>query len=300
MPATALYAVVVLIWGSSWLGIKFQLGVVPVELSVAYRYMAAAAILWAYCFAARRKLGYGRRDHAFMAAQGFFLFYLNYELFYLAAGRLPSGLLAVAFSTIIVMNIFNGAVFFRHAVDRRIVLAAAAGIAGLVLLFWSEFAELELSGDASIGLALSLAATYCASLGNMLAVRHKMAGVPLVQSNTWGMTYGAGFAFLTALVMGVPLEFDARPLYVGSLIYLALFATVIGFSAYLTLVHRIGADRAAYVTVVFPLVALGLSTLFEGYEWTPPAVAGVALVLAGNLLVLRRRAPLHRQELVEP
>jgi drug/metabolite transporter (DMT)-like permease len=117
------------------------------------------------------------------------------------------------------------------------------------------------------------------------------------------MTYGAGFAFATALIIGVPFEFDARPAYIGSLIYLALFASVIGFGAYLTLVQRIGADRASYVTAVFPLVALGLSTVFEGYEWTPPAVAGVAMVLIGNLLVLRRRPPgnrILRQEAMDP
>ena len=148
---------------------------------------------------------------------------------------------------------------------------------------------MELSRTAMIGLGLSLLATYSASLGNMVSVRHKAREIPVVEANALGMAYGAGFALLFAVGRGVPLTFDWGAGYVLSLVYLALFASVFGFGAYLTLLQRIGADRAAYSSVLFPLVALVLSTLVEGYRWTPLAGIGVALVLAGNLIVLRRR-----------
>lgn len=302
MPAHFLYAATVAIWGSSWLAMTYQLGVVPPEQSIVYRFLLAAAILWGYCLATRRRLRFRGRDHAFMAAQGFFLFAFNYQLFYLAAGMLTSGLLAVAFSTMLLMNIVNGALLFRHAVDRRVLLAGAFGLGGLALLFWPEIAGLEFSRRAALGLALSLLATYSASLGNMVSVRHKAAGIPVVESNTLGMSYGALFSLLLALITGQPLAFDLSPAYVGSLLYLALFASVFGFGCYLTLVQRIGADRAAYATVLFPLVALGLSTLFEGYRWTVVGAAGVVLVLSGNLLVLvagRARRPLPPLQLIE-
>jgi drug/metabolite transporter (DMT)-like permease len=291
MPVTLLYVVVVAIWGSSWLGIKFQLGVVAPELSIVYRFLLAAGILLVFCVVTRRRLRFSRRDHLFFAAQGLTLFSLNYLLFYVAAGYVTSGLLAVAFSTITVMNIGNGALFFHTPTDRRVVFAALAGIVGLGLVYWPEIVGVELSHAALIGLGLSIVATYLASLGNMVSVRHKAQAIPVIEANALGMSYGAGFALLFAIGRGAPFAFDWSAGYVLSLVYLALFASVFGFGAYLTLLQKIGADRAAYSSVLFPLVALGLSTLVEGYRWTPLAAIGVALVLAGNLVVLRRPKP---------
>lgn len=291
MPITLLYALIVAIWGSSWIGITYQLGVVAPELSIAYRFLLSAGMLVVYCAVTRRRLGFGPRDHLFFAAQGLTLFSLNYLLFYVAAGYVTSGLLAVAFATITVMNIANGALFFRTPVDARVVVGAAAGIAGLACVYWPEIVGVELSHAALIGLGLSLLATYSASLGNMVSVRHKARAIPVIESNAIGMAYGAGFALLFALARGAPLAFDMSWGYAVSLVYLALFGSVIGFGAYLTLLQKIGADRAAYSSVLFPLVALGLSTWLEGYRWTPLAAVGVALVLAGNLIVLRRRRP---------
>lgn len=294
MPVTLLYAIVVAIWGSSWLGIRFQLGVVAPELSIAYRFLLSAAILVAFCLATRRSLRFARRDHLFFAAQGLTLFSLNYLLFYWATGHVTSGLVAVVFSTITVMNIVNGALFFGTPVDARVALAAGGGIVGLALVYWPEVSGVELSAAALTGLGLSLVATYSASLGNMVSVRHKALAIPVIEANAIGMSYGAAFALLFALARGTPPAFDLGWGYVLSLGYLALFASVIGFGAYLTLLQRIGADRAAYSSVLFPLVALGLSTVVEGYRWTPLAAIGVALVLVGNLVVLRRPKPARR------
>jgi drug/metabolite transporter (DMT)-like permease len=288
MPIPFLYAITVLIWGTSWYAMELQL-TLPFELAIAYRYVLAAGMLIGYCLVTGRSLRFSRRDHVFMAAQGFLLFGINYVLFYWAANYLVSGLLAVCFSTIVVMNIANAALFFRQRVDPIVALAGALGLAGLGLVFWPELTKLDLSRTAAFGLALSLVATFAASLGNMVSVRHKAFGIPVIESNAIGMAYGALFTFLVVLVRGVPISFDWSLPYVGSLIYLALFASVIGFGSYLTLVQRIGADRAAYSSVLFPVVALAMSTLLEGYRWSLPALLGVMLVLAGNLVVLARR-----------
>ncbi|WP_119460698.1 DMT family transporter [Rhodospirillaceae bacterium SYSU D60014] len=294
MSAGLLYAFTVLFWGTSWFAIELQLGVVAPELSITYRFILSAGMLLLFCVATGRRLRFPLRDHLFMALQGASLFSLNYMLFYEAAAHLASGLLAVCFSTIVVMNIANGALFFRHAVDPRVAVGALFGLVGLGLVFWPEVAGFEFSREAALGLGLSLIATYLASLGNMVSVRHKQARIPVVESNAIGMAYGAALSLGLALGGGAPLAFDWSWTYVLSLIYLALFASVLGFGFYLTLLQRIGADRAAYATVLFPMVALAVSTLFEGYRWTALAAIGVGLVLAGNLLVLvrrRKRAP---------
>jgi drug/metabolite transporter (DMT)-like permease len=289
VPVFVLYFVSVLVWGLSWYAIEMQLGVVAPEVSVAWRMALAAALLLAFCAATGRRLRYPPRDHLFFAAQGLTLFCLNYILFYVAGALLTSGLMAVCFSTVLVMNMANGALFFRQPIDRSVAMGGAIGIAGLVLVFWPEVVGAEVTGRALAGLALSLVGTYSASLGNMVSVRHKRAGIAVIESNAIGIAYGALFCALFALAHGSSFVIDSTLRYLSGLVYLSVFATVVGFGCFLTLLQRIGADRAAYATVLFPIVALGVSTVVEDYRWTWPAAAGVVLVLIGNVLVLLRK-----------
>jgi drug/metabolite transporter (DMT)-like permease len=282
-----LYVITVLIWGTSWYAMEYQL-VIPFELAILYRFALATAMLVGYCLITGRSLRFSGRDHLFMSAQGFFLFGINYVLFYWAADYLISALLAVCFSTLIVMNLVNGAIFFRTPITARAVIAAFLGIGGIALIFWPEIAQSEISTDAMIGLALSMVGTYSASLGNMVTVRHKDAKIPVVESNAIGMAYGTLFVLLLVLVRGIPITFATDAGYLISLFYLALFASVIGFGSYLTILQRLGADKAAYTSVLFPVVALAVSTWLEGFVWTWLAIIGLLLVISGNLLVLMR------------
>jgi drug/metabolite transporter (DMT)-like permease len=290
-----LYLATVAIWGSSWLGIKLQLGVVPPEVSVLYRFIVAAALLLAWCRLRGLSLRFTWRQHLAIAAVGVPLFSLNYVVFYIATAYLTSGLVAVTFSTITVMNIVLGTVLIGSPIRPRVAVGALFGLGGLSLVFWQDLAAFDTGSDGLIGLGLSLIATAFASLGNIASARNQMAGIPVIQGNAIGMAYGALCTLIVILMRGAPFAFDASPLYIGGLLYLAVVATIIGFGCYLTLLGRIGADRAAYTSVVFPLVALGLSTLFEGFEWTGPALIGVGLIVAGNVIVLakvgRRAAP---------
>ena len=281
----------VAIWGTSWYAMRYQIGQVPELQSIAYRFLLASAILILWCFITRRRLRFGWRDHLFCAIQGTTLFWFNYLLFYIAASRVSTGLLAVCFSTIVVMNIALGAIFFGTRAERRVWIGALLGVGGLGLVFLPEILGVEFSRAHLEGLVLSLVATFSASVGNMVSVRHKRAAMPVVESNALGMGYGALLGLAAAGLFSSPYRFDWQPTFLLSLAYLAFFASVIGFGSYLTLVQRIGADRAAYASVLFPLLALLLSTLFEGYRWTLLAGLGILLVLAGNLLVLLRPKP---------
>ncbi len=292
LPVWALYVITVAIWGSSWYGIKEQLGVVAPTVSLAYRFFLAAAILWLFCAVTRRSLRFPRSSHVWMAMQALCLFCGNYILFYYAGFHVVSGLLALCFSTIPLMNVLNAALFLRHPVDRSVIVPSLVSLAGLVLVFLPEFMDKGLGSAPLIGFALSMLATYLASLGNVLSVQLKNVNVPVVQANAWGMTYGGLFCTLFALVSGATFNYDPRTSFTVSLVLLAVFASVIGFGTYLTLVQRIGAGRAAFSSVLFPLVALSISTVFEDHHWTALAGAGVVLVLSGNLiLLLRRRIP---------
>ncbi len=288
MSNTMLYLITALIWGSTWLAITFQLGSVPPELSVAYRFALASLILFIYIAIKRLPARFSTKEHAFFALQGLFLFSLNYILVYLAESYLTSGLVAIAFSTIVLFNVAFGTLFLSNPIRLRVILGGTIGLLGLALVFWPELSTLELSSNRAVGLVLVFLAPISASLGNIVSARNQRNELPVVQTNAFGMAYGALFMFLLALLNGTTFTFDASTAYVLSILYLAFFGSVIAFGTYLTLLGKIGPDRAAYVTVTFPIIALLLSTMFEGLTWTWVQFGGVALIVVGNVIVLRR------------
>jgi drug/metabolite transporter (DMT)-like permease len=284
-----LYLITVLIWGSTWLAIKFQLGVVAPELSIAYRFGLAASILFIFSLIRRLPLRFDLRSHGFFAMQGFFLFSLNYLLVYLAEGYLTSGLVAIIFSLIIILNVIFGAILLGNPVRAQVVIGAVFGLAGLALVFWPELSSFSLSSQKIVGMLLAFIATISASIGNVISARNQRHDLPVVQTNAYGMLYGAAFMLILALFRGAQLQFDSSPGYILSLFYLAIFGSVIAFGSYLTLLGRIGLDRAAYVTVLFPVIALLLSTFFEDLQWGIPQLVGVGLILVGNAVVVTKK-----------
>ncbi len=283
-----LYLAVVVIWGTTWIMIKFQLGVVPPEVSVAYRFAIAALLMFAWVALRRLPLRFSLRDHLFIALQGALIFSTNFVLFYLAALDLATGLLAVVFSTASIMTLLFTAVLRRRPPLLRALLGALLGSCGIALVFWPEIAGFSLASGTGLGLLLSLGGTVSFSLGGLVAARNQAAGLSVRGGTAWAMAYGTLLLTLFVMVRGASFTFDPALPYVGSLLYLAVFGSVIAFACYFALLGRIGAERSAYATVLFPIVALTISTLFEGYHWSATALAGVLLILAGNLLVLTK------------
>src|ERR1700730_17686531 len=284
-----LYLIAVLIWGSTWLGIKFQVAsTVPAPVSVCWRFFLASAILFGWSWLSRRSMRFSRREHLMILVLGLFTFCFNYVCFYEAERSLASGLVALIFSLLPVFNMINEVVFFRRYPEPRVMLGAAVGIAGVVVVFWPDIVGFDPHSTGSLGLLLSLFGTISASIGNMTMARIQRSGLPVIQTNAIGMAYGAIAIAVYAWFTGAHFSFDPSPSYVLSLGYLAIFGTVVAFGAYITLLGRIGPDRAAYAAVLFPIVALALSTLFEGYVWTTRSIVGAVLILAGNVLVLAK------------
>lgn len=281
------------IWGSTWLAIHFQLGHVSPIWSLAYRFLMAASLLWCFCRLTQRSLKFTQREHNAMALQGLLMFSLNYVLYYFSAMYANTGILAVVFATIILMNIFNSRLFFKTKIDLPLCCAAGIGLLGLVQVFWSEFHQLYLNdGDLhrfSLGILLAILATYVASLGNMVsAYMLRKLHLPMIESNTVGMAYGALYLVAFAILLGISPKFDPSWLYTGSLIYLGVFGSVIAFGMYFSLLNQIGPERVAYVFVLTPIIALIFSTFFEGFQWSIGTVIGLFFVLLGNVLVLNK------------
>ena len=263
----SLYLLTVLIWGTTWIALKWQLGVVAIPVSIVYRFGLAALVLFVILLLSRRLQVMNRRGHLICLAQGLCLFCVNFMCFLTASQWIPSGLVAVVFSTATLWNALNARVFFGQKIARNVLMGGALGL---------------------LGLGLALCGTLCFSAGNMLSSLQQKAGLKPLTTNAWGMAYGAAMLCAWCLAKGIAFDMEWNARYIGSLLYLVIPGSVIGFTAYLTLVGRMGPERAAYCTVLFPVVALNVSAFAEGYQWTAPALVGLVMVMLGNVLVFRK------------
>lgn len=283
-----LFLVSSFIWGTTWLVIKFQLGVVAPQVSVAYRFGLASALLFAWCVLRRIPLRFDPETHLNLLVQGVFQFALNYVLVYLAEVHLTSGLVALVFGLMVLWNMTGARIFYGTPISPAVAVGAALGLVGVTLVLWPDLSHVRPGSGQGWGIALAVAGSLASSTGNLWSQRMYRRGAEVIPSTAWAMLYGAAAVALYCAVRGIRFTFDASPHYVASLAYLALFGSVFAFVAYLTLIRRIGAGPSGYSSVVIPVLAMATSTVFEGYQWSAAPLAGMALVLFGNVLMLRR------------
>jgi len=281
----------VLIWGSTWYAIEWQLGYVTKEWSLTYRYAIATLVIFIWCLIKRYRFGFSRHLHIYMAGTGFFLFSANYILVYLGTEYLSSGLVAVCFSLLSFLNIINARLFLGTPFQWKTLIAAVIGVIGLASIFKPEIQTFSFEDQITLGLVICVVATFIASLGNTIVATKMAASVPLIPFNTISLAYGTLFNMMFALFQGDLPSLDPRPEYYIALLYLSVMGTVVAFSLYLWLINQIGVARAAYMAVLTPIVALMISTLMEGFQWTGYAIAGITLVVLGNVLMIKSKKP---------
>lgn len=289
MSTLQLFFAAVAIWGSTWLAITFQLGKVAPEASVFYRFLLASAILFVYCLARRLPLRYSALQHAWIALLGVLMFSVSYIFVYYAEQHVVSGLVAVGYSASPLLGLLGMRLFFGKPMSRVLILGSILGMVGIALVFYPEFSKLQGDRDTALGAMHTIIAVLVSALGAMVAHRTQQDELPLWQTMAWGMLYGALFSLGVTLAAGKPLDFVPSWPYVLSLLYLAVLGSVLAFAAYLTLLRRVGAARAGYIGVMVPIVALVISAAFEGFRWHPLTWAGIAVTVAGNVIILRRK-----------
>lgn len=279
------FAVVTLLWSFTWIVIRDQVtGDVPGAWSVAYRFLLAGGAMMLACVATGRTLALDARGHLFAAAVGLFLFGLNFNLVYEAERYVASGLPAVVFALLVVPNAVLARIVLGQRLDPRVGVGALLGIAGVALLFRDELTGI--GGDGALGLGLTLAAVLCASVANVMQATPAGRRLPAWTMLAWAMLYGGAFDAVAALATAgaPPLDLSAR--YLAGTGYLALGASALAFVLYFDLIRTIGPARAAYTSLVAPFLAMAVSTLVEGYRWTPWAIGGAVLATAGIALAL--------------
>lgn len=283
-----LYALTVLIWGTTWFAMIFQLGEVPPAASLTYRYFAAGALVLAGAWVVGKRVRLSRREHIWSAAQGALMFSVNYWFTYLAAAHLTTGIIALMFSGASAVTMLMSAALARAWPAPRALLGAAMGMAGIGLVFWPEIAGIEAGGPELFAGSIVALSVIMFAAGSLIGARNMGAGMPRFATVGWSMIYGAVLLGILTVARGEGFGFDTSLSYLSSLAYLTVFGSVTVFALYFTVVERIGAEKASYATVLFPLVALAVSTVAEDYHWPALALLGVPLALAGNALVLTR------------
>ena len=286
MPNWFLFVVPSLIWGTTWLVIKFQLGLVSPEVSVVYRFGLGALLLFAWCSLTRRSLRFDLRSHASFLLLGVLQYALNYVLLYLSERTVTSGLLAVIFVLALAWNLLGARWLFGNPLPLRLLAGASFGMLGVSLMFWPELSRAPGQWG---GILLGVLATFSASAGSLWAQRVYARDIAVAPSTAWAMLYATVAVAAYCKLKGLPFTFDHSPAYLASLLYLAIFGSVIAFIAYMTLLQRVGAGPAGYTAAVVPVLAMATSTVFEGYHWSALTLLGMGLVLVGSIWVLRER-----------
>ena len=284
-----LFAATVLSWGASWIAIKYQLGIVPIQVSLIYRFGIAALIIILWSFLRGYRLRFSYKEHLQMAIMGLFLFCINYYLFYKATFHLVTGLIAILFSSVVILNILNGKIFFGKAISPIVLCGGIIGIFGLCIIFFKDLIDFNFTNSTSVALVLCIVGSMSASIGQLLSQKNQSKGLPVFQTAGISMLYGITYMTIFALLEKEKFIFDFSYSYISSLVFLVIFASVVGWWSFLTLIGKLGADRAAYVTLLMPIVSLLISTYWEGFQWSLNDYLGVGMVLFGNLLIMRRK-----------
>jgi drug/metabolite transporter (DMT)-like permease len=283
------FAIFTAIWGSTWIVIRDQLGMVPPQWSVAYRFIIAATAMALVAKWKGEDLRLGRAAILPVLFLGFAQFCINFNAVYLAEQHITSGVVATIFALLLIPSTLMAWAFLGHRPSGRFIWSSLVAIAGIFLLFVHEFQQHSTrAGEITMGIALTFAGMVGASAANVYQARDEVRGFPLFSLIAWSMAAGAAMDIAIAFAMSGPPVFDSRPGYWLGVVYLALPASVLTFSLYYPVVRRIGPARAAYSSVLVPIIAMGFSTVLESYRWTPVAIAGAVLALGGMLGALTR------------
>ncbi|MDB4081636.1 DMT family transporter [Candidatus Pelagibacter sp.] len=284
-----LFIITLFCWSPTWYVIKFQLGYVDPLVSVFYRFLIAAIIIFFYLAIKGKKLKFSLSYHIWFLFFGVCLYSLNYVFFYLSNTYLISAFPAVVFSTVVIMNILGEGFYFKKKPSLKTLIGATIGMLGIVIIFNDEILNFTLTNGIHIGLFLALLGTFSASTGNMIHQRNLNNNFPLIQTIAYAMLYGSFITFLITQIKGTELLFEYTFSYIASLAYLSTVGSIFAFIFYLRLLERVGAGRAGYVGVVMPVLALIISTIFEDLEWHIDLIIGLPILLIGAVLVINQK-----------
>ena len=284
-----LFLITLFCWSPTWYLIKFQLGYVDPLVSVFYRFLIAAIIIFIFLIVKNKNLKFSINHHFWFLFFGTCLYSINYVFFYLSNTYLISAFPAIVFSTVVIMNILGETFYFKKKPSLKTLIGATIGMIGIIIIFNDEIFNFSLSEGTHVGLFLALIGTFCASTGNMVHQRNLNNNFPPIQTIAYAMLYGSLVTLFVTQIRGAELLFENSVSYISSLLYLSIFGSIFAFVSYLKLLEKVGPGRAGYVGVVMPVLALMISTIFEKLEWQIDLIIGLPILIIGAILVINQK-----------
>ncbi len=275
-----------MIWGLTWIAIKFQLPAVDSSVAVFYRFLIASFILFILSIIKNVQLRYQLNDHLRFLGQGLFMFCLNFLLTYWASGLAPSAIIALAFTALIYFNMFFGHLFLNIPFEKKVIYGAIVSFLGMGFISYNELLQLQTHPGYLLGFFISLIATVSASFGNIISAKSRQLNVPILANNSFSMAYGCMLSLIYCLVRQKSFSVNVDFNFLLSFGYLVIFGTVISFGAYLKLIDLVGPSKAAFTSVCSPIIAITISVFFEKMEFNLFLILGVMFCLIGNLIAL--------------
>lgn len=287
------FIIVTLVWGSTWFVIRDGLGEVPAIWSVTYRFVIASLGMAALLLWRKESFALDRQGWMLAVMIGLMQFVINYNFVYGAEHYITSGLVAVVFALLIIPNALLSRLVVKTRLSRAFLTGGAIAIVGVSLLLLHEYrtAELQggLGGGAAVikGIGFTLIAVFAASTSNVVQQFDSARRQNVFALVGWSMAIGALIDGVYALVTQGPPPFPADIRYWAGVSYLALAGSTLTFPLYYGIIRAVGAGQAAWSSVLIPVIAMLISTVLEGYVWSPLAIAGSLLVAVGLVLAVR-------------
>ena len=275
-----------IIWGLTWIAIKYQIHAVDPNVAVFYRFALASLILFSISLLKKSPLRFNKKLHTLFLGQGLFMFCINYLLTYWASQMAPSALVALAFTTLIYFNMFGAYLFFKTPFNKKVVIGAILSLIGMGFITLNELNTQSLHPGYILGFLISVVATMSASAGNLISSQNRRFNIPILSNNSWSMLYGAALSLLFCLVQNRNFNIQWSSEFIWSFIFLTLFGTVISFGAYLKLIDLVGPTKAAFTSVISPLIAVTLSHFFENLPLNSYLILAIVFCIFGNIVAL--------------
>lgn len=297
---TVYFLTCAIIWGITWIAIKYQLPYVDGTAAVFYRFIFSSLVMFIICLATKTSLfKFSRSQHLRFATQGLFIFCLNYLLTYWATSMATSALIALAFTSLIFFNMFGARLFLNIPFEAKVVWGGILSLLGMVFISLNEYQNIGLHPGSLWGFLIGLLSTASASAGNLISYLNRKDGISTSANNSWSMLYGSGFSLLACFIMGKSLHIEVTSPFVISFFYLSIFGTVISFWAYFKLIENIGPAKAAFTSIASPVIALVVSTFMEDLSWTIFLALGSLFCIMGNVVALTPRPSMWPKPLLQ-
>ncbi len=281
---------IVLIGGTGFLAVSFHMNYVEKEFAIAYRMLLGGVFIIAFTLFKRRPFPKITLSNVMkILISGLFLYAINYLFVYQAILGLPSGICTLITAAIIIPNAILGHLILGTKLKIRTILGAGISFIGLVILLPGDLFDFDVSQTATFSIIIMFSSLFISSFGTVITSKFMRDGLDFYWLTGLSVLTGGVFNFIVGYLIHDSISWSMEPGHFLVWGYMAFFATAVTFILYMQIVNKFGAGNASYIWIIAPAIALNLSVVFEGMEWTPDRIIGSIIILLGSLTSLKKK-----------